>query len=112
MTTVRAHQLSPEEFWAQGGPGTILAKHGKTFNWARRFLGQGQGDKAARLYAFCRYLDDIADGDVNGGSAALTDIQDMLAQRQAVDDPLWRNSWALPKSQALISLFLMRCWTA
>ncbi|MGC6472303.1 MAG: phytoene/squalene synthase family protein [Parvibaculales bacterium] len=88
MTTVRAHQLSPEEFWAQGGTGTILAKHGKTFNWARRFLGQGQGDKAARLYAFCRYLDDIADGDVNGGSAALTNIQDMLAQKQAVDDPV------------------------
>ncbi len=41
-----------------------LAKNGRTFHWARRFLGQEHGANAARLYAFCRLLDDLADGDL------------------------------------------------
>ncbi|MGC6511760.1 MAG: phytoene/squalene synthase family protein [Parvibaculales bacterium] len=85
---VRAQQMSTEQFWAQGSATAILAKHGKTFNWARRFLGQNHGTRAARLYAFCRYLDDIADGDVGGGAEALTHIRNMLAQKMPVTDPI------------------------
>ena len=40
-----------------------LAVYGKSFHWARCFLGQHMGTKAARLYQFCRVLDDMADGE-------------------------------------------------
>ncbi len=39
----------------------ILAKKGKTFHWAKRLLNPKHGERATRLYAFCRYLDDLAD---------------------------------------------------
>ena len=42
-------------------PTELLKKHGKTFNFARLFLGQKTGIDAARLYRFCRIVDDIAD---------------------------------------------------
>ena len=51
-----------------------LATHGKTFNWARRLLGRDTGLLAAELYAFCRHVDDIADGDAPGGAALLARI--------------------------------------
>lgn len=39
----------------------ILAKHGSSFRFAGAFLSQQQLQQAARLYAFCRWIDDIAD---------------------------------------------------
>jgi phytoene synthase len=39
----------------------ILAERGKTFSWAKFFLTHQQANAAARLYRFCRYVDDIAD---------------------------------------------------
>ena len=42
-------------------PDRLLERHGKSFHWARYFLGKETAQKATRLYAFCRYLDDIAD---------------------------------------------------
>jgi phytoene synthase len=42
-------------------PTELLKKHGKTFNFARLFLGSETGLAAARLYRFCRIIDDIAD---------------------------------------------------
>jgi phytoene synthase len=42
-------------------PTELLRKHGKTFNFARLFLGRKTGFGAARLYRFCRIVDDIAD---------------------------------------------------
>ncbi len=39
----------------------ILAERGKTFSWAKFFLTRKQADAAARLYRFCRYIDDTAD---------------------------------------------------
>lgn len=56
-----------------------LAKHGKTFNWARRFLGKENGDKAAQLYAFCRYLDDLADDGLAHGHARIEAMQKKLS---------------------------------
>lgn len=43
-------------------PHEVLAANGKTFHWAKRFLGEQAGEKAAILYQFCRLADDIADG--------------------------------------------------
>jgi phytoene synthase len=42
-------------------PTELLKKHGKSFNFARLFLGSDIGIAAARLYRFCRIIDDIAD---------------------------------------------------
>jgi 15-cis-phytoene synthase len=38
-----------------------LKTHGRSFHWARRLLGEVHADRATRLYAFCREIDDIAD---------------------------------------------------
>lgn len=38
-----------------------LTRHGKSFAWAARFLPREQADAAARLYAVCRSIDDLAD---------------------------------------------------
>ena len=46
-------------------PTELLKKHGKTFNFARLFLGSKTGLAAARLYRFCRIVDDIADESPN-----------------------------------------------
>ena len=64
-----------------------LAANGKSFHWARRFLGERMGREAASLYAFCRLLDDMADGDIDDGPARLAVIRsDLVAGRQG-DDP-------------------------
>jgi len=39
----------------------ILAKKGKSFHWAKKLLSKKHGERATRLYVFCRYLDDLAD---------------------------------------------------
>ena len=68
-----------------------LAVNGKSFHWARRFLGARMGSDAARLYAFCRVLDDMADGDIEHGPARLQVIRDDLAAGRPGDDPALRD---------------------
>jgi phytoene synthase len=46
---------------ALAAAGEVLAKKGRSFHWARRLLGKTHAARATRLYAFCRYLDDLAD---------------------------------------------------
>lgn len=40
---------------------TVLSNKGRSFHWARHLLGKKHAERATRLYAFCRYLDDLAD---------------------------------------------------
>ena len=62
---------------------TALAVNGRTFHWARRFLGARQGQNAATLYSLCRLLDDMADGDIKNGPKRLYQIeQDLSLMRQ------------------------------
>ena len=42
-------------------PLDVLAKHGRTFHFASHLLGEPYRSRAARLYSFCRYVDDLAD---------------------------------------------------
>ena len=63
-----------------------LAKNGRTFHWARRFLGQEHGANAARLYAFCRLLDDLADGDLPFGKSRLLTISEDLTRLSLLPD--------------------------
>ena len=48
-----------------------LKTNGKSFYWASQFLGREMAKNAAKLYAFCRVLDDMADGDIKDGPERL-----------------------------------------
>ena len=63
-----------------------LAQNGRTFHWARRFLGHNHGADAAQLYAFCRLLDDLADGDLPDGQKRLHVIASDLSDYET--DPM------------------------
>ena len=69
-------------------PHQALAANGKSFNWARRFLGRRMGGDAATLYRFCRVLDDMADGDIVDGPRRLLKIRDDLSGGRRATDPL------------------------
>ncbi|MFT4860972.1 MAG: phytoene synthase [Pseudohongiellaceae bacterium] len=43
----------------------VLAQHGKSFRFAGRFLGRQQLKDCARLYRFCRFVDDLVDESAN-----------------------------------------------
>jgi phytoene synthase len=79
---IQNETLSPKE---------SLAANGKTFNWARRFLGTQMGDNATRLYAFCRLLDDLADDDIPDGPARLSQIYKALQYGGYGDDPAFTS---------------------
>jgi phytoene synthase len=68
-------------------PTVSLAVNGKSFYWASHVLSAQMGYNAARLYAFCRLLDDMADGDIPDGPARLTRIHGSLQSGQPIDDP-------------------------
>lgn len=69
-------------------PDKALAVYGKSFHWARRFLGQKMGANAARLYQFCRVLDDMADGDIENGPSRLLAIRRGFLRAGKAHDPL------------------------
>jgi phytoene synthase len=52
-----------------------LRQHGKSFAWARRLLGKKTGYQAARLYQFCRQVDDLADDDDQDRSQDLLQLK-------------------------------------
>jgi len=58
----------------------VLRSQGKTFAWARRFLGARHAERATRLYAFCRHVDDLADeaDDADRALEALDRVRDQL----------------------------------
>ncbi|MFQ3206160.1 MAG: phytoene synthase [Glaciecola sp.] len=71
----------------QDNPTALLKKHGKSFNFARFFLGSDTGIAAARLYRFCRIVDDIADENEDKVDAAqqLTLLKQQIVQNQKTD---------------------------
>ena len=80
-----AVQMAKSEFMTAH---EALAANGKSFNWARRFLGKRMGGDAATLYRFCRVLDDMADGDIPDGSRRLLTIRNGLADKRHATDSL------------------------
>ena len=80
-----------------GNPEIILATSGESFFWARRFLGKKMGHDAARLYSFCRVLDDMADGDIENGPEHLVNIQNSLNRGD------WENNRFLQQFSGLVS---------
>ena len=65
----------------------VLARHGKSFYWASLFLGHKMANRAARLYEFCRFVDDIADGDLPHRHETLADISASLKANDSSSDP-------------------------
>lgn len=57
-----------------------MAKNGKSFYWASRFLGKKYRDRVTQLYGFCRYLDDLVDEENEVEIAK----QNILNARQAI----------------------------
>ena len=76
-------------------PQQVLARHGKSFYWASKFLGAELADRAAQLYLFCRFVDDLADGDLPDRQESLVDIRDRLGGK---------NIAAGPETEAFIKL--------
>ena len=91
-------QVAKSEFMA---PHQALAANGKSFDWARRFLGKRMGSDAATLYRFCRVLDDMADGDVPDGPCRLLTIRDDLAVGRRSTDSLLADFWPFIHKQNL-----------
>lgn len=58
-----------------GGETRYLARHSRSFRFASRLLPHGHRQRIARVYAFCRFTDDLADEPDNGvaGRAELLD---------------------------------------
>ena len=67
-------------------PDRLLERHGKSFHWARYFLGKEVAEQATQLYAFCRYLDDIADDTEYNNQDELLDIKNKLDPDSKLDD--------------------------
>jgi phytoene synthase len=65
----------------------ILARHGKSFYWASLFLGPKLAERAAQLYQFCRFVDDLADGDLSERKESLEDIRARLEGHSVAAGP-------------------------
>lgn len=63
-------------------PNEVLAQHGRTFHFASHLLSPLHRDRASRLYAFCRYADDLADRCVSSKQG----LQDLHALKQDLHD--------------------------
>ena len=59
---------------------SVLAHHGKSFRFAGRFLNKRHLEGCARLYRFCRYVDDLVDeaSDVDAAQAELDQLKNNL----------------------------------
>ena len=65
----------------------LLASKGKTFYWASFLLNKRHAQRAARLYRFCRYIDDLADeaASLSLAKKNLKKLSDDINQGQSED---------------------------
>ena len=66
---------------------SVLAEKGQSFHWARHLLSPVHAALATRLYAICRYLDDLADEatSVASANAALASAAHDIASGESAD---------------------------
>lgn len=66
-------------------PEEMLAHYGKSFNWAALILNKQQRRDAQCIYAFCRYIDDIADEmpDKLQAKKMLSDIKEEIQSKRS-----------------------------
>lgn len=64
----------------------VLAHHGRSFHWASRLLAGEDADRCARLYAFCRRVDDWVDeGDPGDAAARLERLRHDIRRGESHD---------------------------
>jgi phytoene/squalene synthetase len=67
-------------------PEMIFKANAKTFSLAARFLPRARYDAVARLYYFCRYMDDLADAAPAGcNHAKLVALRDDFIRGDSAD---------------------------
>ena len=76
----------------------LLAAKGKSFYWASQLLGAVHARRAARLYRFCRYLDDLVDEAASADAAqvSLNNVKAALVAGKS-DDALVEDALSLIK---------------
>ena len=65
---------------------TVFQKKSRSFSLAARFFSPATRDDVARLYQFCRYIDDLADDSAQGEPERLHHLEQLLGQGNAADD--------------------------
>ena len=70
-----------------GAAKAVLKKHGRSFHFASHLLGKRHGERAARLYALCRAIDDLADeaSDPSRADDRLASLSDAIAMGDHAD---------------------------
>ncbi len=71
----------------QNEPKQVLKKYGSSFYWASQFLGKILSQKVARLYKFCRYVDNLADSNNPNRELLLNNIKDHLVNKDQKNQP-------------------------
>ena len=79
----------------------VMHKHGKSFYWASFFLGKKHTYNAAVLYEFCRFLDDLADGNEKNKAKRLNQIATAIASNKDLSQPCIRNFLTLSKNNEI-----------
>ena len=69
-------------------PKKVLKKYGSSFFWASQFLGKDLSNQIARLYKFCRYVDNIADSDAPNRESILKNIKYHLTNDGKENQPI------------------------
>ena len=86
----------------------VLKNNGRTFYWARFFLGQESAESATKLYSFCRYLDDLADGNQSGKVTRLRSIQKQLLGEIKVQNNYIKSYLSLYDEQNSARLYALQ----
>lgn len=73
----------------------IVRKSGTSFFWSMRFLPKAKREAMYTLYAFCRHIDDIVDGD-----SSIAEKQELLQAWREELDNIYDKRFRLPKSAA------------
>lgn len=74
-----------------GDAASVLQRHGKSFHFAGQLLDRRTFDRCARLYRFCRFVDDL--GDTLPVSA---EVEEILSQTKAdLDRGKSENPWVI-----------------
>ena len=79
----------------------VMHKYGKSFYWASFFLGKKHTYNAAVLYEFCRFLDDLADGNEKNKAERLNEIATAIASNKDLSKPCIRNFLILSKNNEI-----------
>ena len=97
-TSILETSLPPKNFRSlhHPAPDHVMKNRGRSFYFASRFLDQTTAERAARLYEFCRAIDDIADRSTSKNEA-----------RDRLDQTLAELKGGVPPGKLTQQLFLL-----